>query len=309
MTSSQNVNSSASNANAEITGVYGAGKLTPAAARKPMSLPRLRELHAQGEKITMLTAYDATFAAVADAAGVECILVGDSLGMVCQGLPSTTGVSLETMCYHVASVSRGLHRMTARGQGTAWLIGDMPFGSYQLSPAQAFENAVLLMQAGAHMVKLEGGGWTTDTVQFLVDRGIPVCAHLGLTPQTVHALGGYRVQGKGDAGEQLIQEALALEAAGAQMVVLEMVPAALAAHLTQMLTTCLTIGIGAGVDCDGQVLVLHDMLGMNLGKMPRFVHNFMADAGNTSHSVQGAFEAYVAAVKSSQFPQNALHAW
>jgi 3-methyl-2-oxobutanoate hydroxymethyltransferase len=305
----QNVNSSASNANAEITGVYGAGKLTPAAARKPMSLPRLRELHAQGEKITMLTAYDATFAAVADAAGVECILVGDSLGMVCQGLPSTTGVSLETMCYHVASVSRGLHRMTARGQGTAWLIGDMPFGSYQLSPAQAFENAVLLMQAGAHMVKLEGGGWTTDTVKFLVDRGIPVCAHLGLTPQTVHALGGYRVQGKGDAGEQLIQEALALEAAGAQMVVLEMVPAALAARLTQMLTTCLTIGIGAGVDCDGQVLVLHDMLGMNLGKMPRFVHNFMADAGNTSHSVQGAFEAYVAAVKSSQFPQNALHAW
>jgi 3-methyl-2-oxobutanoate hydroxymethyltransferase len=293
----------------ELSGVYGAGKLTPNATRKPMSLPRLRELHARGEKITMLTAYDATFAAVADAAGVECILVGDSLGMVCQGLPSTTGVSLDTMCYHVASVSRGLHRMTASGQGTAWLIGDMPFGSYQLSPAQAFENATLLMQAGAHMVKLEGGGWTTDTVKFLVERGIPVCAHLGLTPQTVHALGGYRVQGRGDAGDQLIKEALALEAAGAQMLVLEMVPAELAARLTQLLSTCLTIGIGAGVDCDGQVLVLHDMLGINLGKMPRFVHNFMADAGNASHSVQGAFEAYVAAVKASQFPVNALHAW
>jgi len=297
-------------ASTELTGVYGAGKLTPAAPRKPMSLPRLQALHKNGEKITMITSYDATFAAVADAGGVECILVGDSLGMVCQGLPSTLGVTLQDMCYHVASVSRGLHRMTASGQGTAWLIGDLPFGAYHLSPAQAFESATKLMQAGAHMVKLEGGGWTTETVRFLTERGIPVCAHLGLTPQTVHALGGYRVQGKDDASaDQLIADALALEAAGAQMLVLEMVPAALAARLTQLLTNCITIGIGAGVDCDGQVLVLHDMLGMNLGKMPRFVHNFMADARNAEHSIQGAFATYVAAVKDKSFPDNKLHAW
>jgi 3-methyl-2-oxobutanoate hydroxymethyltransferase len=294
----------------ELTGVYGAGKLTPTAPRKPMSLPRLREMHARGEKITMVTAYDATFAAVADAGGVECILVGDSLGMVCQGLPSTLGVTLDTMRYHVESVSRGLHRMTAGGQGTAWLLGDLPFGAYHQNPEQAFASASVLMQAGAHMVKLEGGGWTTETVRFLVERGIPVCAHLGLTPQTVHALGGYRVQGRSDAdAERLIADALALEAAGAQMLVLEMVPAELAARLTTMLTTCITIGIGAGVDCDGQVLVLHDMLGMNLGKMPRFVHNFMADERNTEHSIQGAFAAYVAAVKDRTFPDNKLHAW
>jgi 3-methyl-2-oxobutanoate hydroxymethyltransferase len=293
-----------------LSGVYGAGKITPTAPRKPMSLPRLRELYARGEKITMVTAYDATFAAVADAGGVECILVGDSLGMVCQGLSSTTGVSMETMCYHVASVSRGLHRMTASGQGTAWLIGDLPFGSYHHNPEQAFASAALLMQAGAHMVKLEGGGWTTDTVRFLVERGIPVCAHLGLTPQTVHALGGYRVQGRSDAdADKLIADALALEAAGAQMLVLEMVPASLAARLTQLLTACMTIGIGAGTGCDGQVLVLHDMLGMNLGKMPRFVHNFMADARNTEHSIQGAFATYVAAVKDGSFPNNEQHAW
>ncbi len=303
-------NQTANAASLELTGVYGAGKLTPTAPRKPISLPRLQALHKSGEKITMVTAYDATFAAVADAGGVECILVGDSLGMVCQGLPSTTGVTLETMCYHVASVSRGLHRMMASGQGTAWLIGDMPFGSYHQNPAQALTNAALLMQAGAHMVKLEGGGWTTETVRFLVERGIPVCAHLGLTPQTVHALGGYRVQGRDDAGaDKLIADALALEAAGAQMLVLEMVPAQLADKLTKLLTTCITIGIGAGVDCDGQVLVLHDMLGMNLGKMPRFVHNFMADAGNQDHSIQGAFSAYVAAVKDKSFPDNKLHAW
>jgi 3-methyl-2-oxobutanoate hydroxymethyltransferase len=200
--------------------------------------------------------------------------------------------------------------MTSSGQGTAWLIGDLPFGAYHLNPEQAFASAAALMQAGAHMVKLEGGGWTTETVRFLVERGIPVCAHLGLTPQTVHALGGYRVQGRGDAaGDQLIAEALALEAAGAHMLVLEMVPAELAARLTKLLTTCITIGIGAGTDTDGQVLVLHDMLGMNLGKMPRFVHNFMADAANSEHSIQGAFAAYVTAVKGGTFPDNALHAW
>ncbi|MDI1274684.1 3-methyl-2-oxobutanoate hydroxymethyltransferase, partial [Polaromonas sp.] len=266
------------------------------------SLPRLREMHAQGEKITMLTAYDATFAAVADAAGVECILVGDSLGMVCQGLSSTVGVTLESMRHHTESVARGLRR----AQATAWLIADLPFGSYHESKEQALRSAVVLMQAGAHMVKLEGGGWTTDTVRFLVERGIPVCAHLGLTPQTVHALGGYRVQGRGDeAAAALTSQAHALQGAGASMLVLEMVPAALSAALTQELTHCATIGIGAGVGTAGQVLVLHDMLGMNLGKMPKFVHNFMAEA----HSVQGAMQAYVQAVKQQRFPVNALHAW
>ena len=281
------------------------GTLSPTStpsARKPISLPRLREMHAAGEKITMLTAYDATFAAVADAAGVECILVGDSLGMVCQGLTSTVGVSLETMRHHTECVANGLRR----SQGVAWLIGDLPFGSYHESKEQALRSAAVLMQAGAHMVKLEGGGWTTDVVHFLVERGIPVCAHLGLTPQTVHALGGYRVQGKTDeAAAKLKREASALQDAGAAMLVLEMVPEVLATALTKTLANCPTIGIGAGNGCAGQVLVLHDMLGMNLGKMPKFVHNFMAQAG----SVRGAMEAYVAAVKNGSFPVNATHAW
>ena len=271
-------------------------------ARKPLSLPRLREMHARGEKITMLTAYDATFAAVADAAGVECILVGDSLGMVCQGLSSTVGVTLEAMRHHTECVANGLRC----AQATAWLISDLPFGSYHESKEQALRSAVVLMQAGAHMVKLEGGGWTTDTVRFLVERGIPVCAHLGLTPQTVHALGGYRVQGKTDESAALLRrEASALQDAGASMLVLEMVPAVLSAEVTQLLTHCPTIGIGAGNGTSGQVLVLHDMLGMNLGKMARFVRNFMDGAP----SVRGAMEAYVRAVKDGSFPDNALHAW
>ena len=281
------------------------GTLPPASPlpqRKPVSLPRLAQLRADGEKINMLTAYDATFAAVADAAGVECLLVGDSLGMVCQGLPSTVGVTLEAMRYHTESVSRGLHRV----QGTAWLIADLPFGSYHESPEQALRSATTLMQAGAHMVKLEGGGWTAPTVRFLVERGIPVCAHLGLTPQTVHALGGYRVQGRGDeAAQTLRQHARELQDAGAAMLVLEMVPALLSAQLTQELPRCATIGIGAGKGTAGQVLVMHDMLGVNLGKNPKFVRNFMDGSG----SVKAAIEAYVRAVKDGSFPDDALHAW
>ena len=281
------------------------GTLPPASPlpqRKPVSLPRLAQLRADGEKITMLTAYDATFAAVADAAGVECLLVGDSLGMVCQGLPSTVGVTLEAMRYHTESVSRGLRRV----QGTAWLIADLPFGSYHESPEQALRSATTLMQAGAHMVKLEGGGWTAPTVRFLVERGIPVCAHLGLTPQTVHALGGYRVQGRGDeAAQTLRQHARELQDAGAAMLVLEMVPALLSAQLTQELPRCATIGIGAGKGTAGQVLVMHDMLGVNLGKNPKFVRNFMDGSG----SVKAAIEAYVRAVKEGSFPDDALHAW
>ncbi|WP_296509125.1 3-methyl-2-oxobutanoate hydroxymethyltransferase [Rhodoferax sp.] len=281
------------------------GTLPPASApstRKPISLPRIQEMHTRGEKITMLTAYDATFAAVADAAGVECILVGDSLGMVCQGRHSTVGVTLEDMAYHTQSVARGLRR----AQGTAWLIGDLPFGSYQESKEQAIRSASVLMQAGAHMVKLEGGGWTTEVVQFLVQRGIPVCAHLGLTPQTVHALGGYRVQGRGDAAADIMKkQALELQDAGATMVVLEMVPAPLSAELTRELPHCATIGIGAGKGTAGQVLVLHDMLGVNLGKNPKFVRNFMLEAT----SIRGAMETYVAAVKNGSFPDDAIHAW
>ncbi len=285
------------------TAVYGAGKQSVDATRKPVSLPRLTEMRARGEKITMLTAYDATFASVIDAAGVDCILVGDSLGMVCQGLPSTVGVSLDTMRYHVESVFRGLQR----SHGTTWLIGDLPFGTYHESKEQALRSASVLMQAGAHMVKLEGGGWTAEVVHFLVERGIPVCAHLGLTPQTVHALGGYRVQGKGDeASATLRRHANELQDAGAQMLVLEMIPESLARSLTDELKTCHTIGIGAGNGCAGQVLVLHDMLGINLGRMPKFVHNFLAE---TQGDVKQAFGNYVNAVKNGTFPDNAKHAW
>jgi 3-methyl-2-oxobutanoate hydroxymethyltransferase len=281
------------------------GTLPPASpmpSRKPMSLPRLLEMRKRGEKIAVITAYDATFAAVADAAGIEAILVGDSLGMVCQGLHTTVGVTLEHMRYHTEMVSRGLRR----AQATAWLIGDLPFASYHESKEQAMRSASVLMQAGAHMVKLEGGGWTTDTVRFLVERGIPVCAHLGLTPQTVHALGGYRVQGKTQASaETMKRQAHELQDAGASLMVLEMVPAQLAAELTTELTECATIGIGAGKGTAGQVLVMHDMLGLNLGKNPKFVRNFMDDA----NTIRGAFEAYVAAVKNGSFPDEAIHAW
>jgi 3-methyl-2-oxobutanoate hydroxymethyltransferase len=281
------------------------GTLPPAAqmpTRRPVSLPRLQEMRERGEKITMLTAYDATFAAVADAAGVETILVGDSLGMVCQGLSSTVGVSLETMCYHVESVTRGLRR----AQGTAWVLGDLPFGSYHEGKEQAIRSATKLMQAGSHMVKLEGGGWTAEIVQFLVERGIPVCAHLGLTPQTVHALGGYRVQGKTEeSAVTMKRHAHELQDAGATMLVLEMVPAALSAALTLELPRCHTIGIGAGNGTAGQVLVMHDMLGVNLGKNAKFVRNFMQDAGG----VQSAMAAFVKAVKDGSFPDNAVHAW
>lgn len=266
--------------------------------RKPVTLTRLREMHARGEKIAMLTAYDASFGRLCDEAGVDTILVGDSLGNVIQGQPGTMPVSLEDMAYHVAAV--------ARGNRNCWLIGDLPFGSYGESPEQALRSATQLMQAGAHMVKLEGGGWITSTVRFLVERGIPVCAHLGLTPQTVHALGGYRVQGKGDeAAATLRRHALELQDAGAEMLVLEMVPAQLAASLTLELPRCHTIGIGAGKGTAGQVLVLHDMLGVNLGKMPRFVRNFMEDAG----SIKDAMHAYVQAVKNGSFPDDSLHAW
>ena len=275
---------------------------SPMPQRRPVSLPRLQQMREAGEKITMLTAYDATFAAVADAAGVDVLLVGDSLGMVCQGLPSTVGVTLDAVRYHTESVVRGLQR----AQGTCWVVADLPFGSYHESREQALRRATVLMQAGAHMVKLEGGGWTPEVVRFLVERGVPVCGHLGLTPQTVHALGGYRVQGRTDESAAILRrDAHALADAGATMLVLEMVPAALSRSLTGELPGCHTIGIGAGSGTAGQVLVMHDMLGINLGKMARFVHDFMSEAG----SVRGAIETYVKAVKSGRFPDDTKHAW
>ena len=263
--------------------------------RKPVTLHRLREMRALGEKIAMLTCYDAAFARVLDEAGVDSLLVGDSLGMVLQGRASTLAVSIDEMVYHTGCV--------VRGNRTAWVIADMPFGSYQESADVAMRHAALLMQQGAQMVKLEGGGWTAPIVRFLVDRGVPVCAHLGFTPQSVHALGGYRVQGRDEAAARVLRcQAEELAGAGAELLVLEMVPAALARDLTKSLSIPV-IGIGAGVGCSGQVLVLHDMLGLTGGEPLRFVRNFM----DGSASIELAVRQYVADVKSGRFPDDALH--
>lgn len=265
--------------------------------RKPIGLHRLLEMHASGEKIAMLTCYDAAFASVLDEAGVDVLLVGDSLGNVLQGQTSTVPVSLEDMVYHT--------RCVARGRKSAWLIGDLPFDSYQASKEEAWKSAAALVKAGAHMVKLEGGGWTAPVVRFITERGIPVCAHLGLTPQTATALGGYKVQGRDEAAAALLkQQAQELVEAGAQMLVLEMVPSALAAELTRTLGIPV-IGIGAGVACSGQVLVLHDMLDVTPGRRPRFVKNFMQGAA----SVQDAVRRYVGEVKAKTFPQDDVHGY
>jgi 3-methyl-2-oxobutanoate hydroxymethyltransferase len=269
--------------------------------RKPLTLHRLRAMHAAGEKLAMLTCYDASFAGVLDEAGVDILLVGDSLGMVLQGRDSTLPVTLQEMAYHTACV--------ARGRRSAWLIADLPFGSYQQDTAQAINSAVALMQAGAQMVKLEGGGWTVPVVAALVERGIPVCAHLGLTPQSVHALGGWRVQGRDDAAAaRLLADAKALAEAGAAMLVLELVPSALAAQLQQAVNIPL-IGIGAGPGTAGQVLVLHDMLGLNGDQVPRFVRNFIADVGAMPNPVAEAVRRYVAAVKDGSFPDPVQHGY
>jgi 3-methyl-2-oxobutanoate hydroxymethyltransferase len=257
---------------------------------KAVTVPSLLALHNAGEKITMLTCYDASFATLMDRCGVEILLIGDSLGMVCQGHNSTLPVTVEEVAYHTASV--------ARGNQTALVVADMPFGSYA-TPESAFHNAVKLMQAGAQMVKIEGGAWLADTVRFLTERAVPVCAHLGLTPQSVHQFGGYKVQGKTVAGaEQMKADGLALQAAGASIVVLEAIPAALGKELTDTFTMMPTIGIGAGLDCSGQVLVMHDMLGVFPGRKARFVRDFME--GQTS--IEGAVRAFVTAVKDKSFP-------
>ncbi len=254
------------------------------------TLTALKAMPGRGEKIAMLTCYDASFAALLEAAGVDVLLVGDSLGMVLQGLDTTLPVTLADMIYHTACVARGAKQ--------AFIVSDMPFGTSQISPQETFAHAAGLMAAGAQMVKLEGGAVMLETVRFLTSRGIPVCAHLGLTPQSVHQLGGYRVQGRESAAaQQLLEDAIALEQAGAGMLVLEMVPTQLAAEITAQLTIP-AIGIGAGADCSGQVLVLYDMLDIYPGKKPRFVKNYMQGAA----SIAGAVSLYVAEVKNGSFP-------
>jgi 3-methyl-2-oxobutanoate hydroxymethyltransferase len=267
-------------------------------ARKPLTLHRLREMQAQGEKITMLTCYEASMARLMDECGVDTILVGDSLGMVVQGQPSTVPVTLDEVIYHTRCVVRGNRHM--------WVVADLPFGSYQESREQALRSSVALMQAGAQMIKLEGGGWTAETVHFLTERGIPVCAHLGLTPQSVHALGGYRIQGRDAAGaETLRRHAKELTQAGAAMMVLELMPSDVAASVQADNPGLMTIGIGAGQRTAGQVLVMHDMLNITRGKLPRFVRNFMAEGG----SIDDAVRRFVSTVKEGSFPDEAIHGY
>lgn len=255
------------------------------------TLSTLKAMRGKAEKIAVLTCYDASFAALLEAQGVDVLLVGDSLGMVLQGHDSTLPVALDDMVYHTACV--------ARGSKTAFIIADMPFGTSQISPEQTFAHAVRLMVAGAQMVKIEGGEEMIETVRFLTTRGIPVCAHIGLTPQSVNQLGGYKVQGKSeDDAKRLMNDALALQQAGAGMIILEAVPAALALDITSALSIP-TIGIGAGVGCSGQVLVLYDMLDIYPGKKARFVKNYMQGAT----SIAEAVNLYVAEVKDGSFPK------
>ncbi|HEV2977920.1 MAG TPA: 3-methyl-2-oxobutanoate hydroxymethyltransferase [Casimicrobiaceae bacterium] len=262
--------------------------MTPTTTKR--TVPGLVAMARRGEKIAMLTCYDASFAAVLDRAGVDALLVGDSLGMVIGGHASTLPVTMDEMVYHT--------RCVAAQARSALIIADLSFGSYQASPEQAYVNAARLMAAGAEMVKLEGGAWVAPSVAFLVARGIPVCGHLGLQPQSLHRLGGYKIQGKTDASAQTLREDThALALAGIELLVLELVPAAVATALT-VETTVPTIGIGAGPGCGGQVLVLYDMLGIYPGKPARFVRNFMAGA----ESIEAAVAAYVKAVKNGDYP-------
>lgn len=255
-----------------------------------LNLTHIRKMKAEQNKIAMLTAYDASFSHLLEQAGVDIILVGDSLGMVIQGKESTLPVTVDDIIYHTRNV--------IKGSESVFVIADMPFMSYS-NNEQAISNAARLMaEGGAQMVKLEGGAVIADTVEQLTQRGIPVCAHLGLLPQSVHRLGGYRVQGReSEAAQQLINDAKALQAAGADMIVLECIPAPLAKQITESVDVPV-IGIGAGSDCDGQVLVLYDMLGLTIGRRPRFSHDFLSDTG----AIPAAITKYVQDVKSGQFP-------
>lgn len=258
----------------------------------PVTLRTLAARKAAGEKIVALTAYDASFGALLDANGVDVILVGDSLGNVVQGLPTTLPVTVDDIAYHCAAVSRGVKR--------AMLAVDLPFAAYP-EPRTAFRNAARLMRCGAAIVKLEGAGHVLESIRYLSERDVPVCAHLGLTPQSVHALGGYKVQGRAEAeAQRLRDDARAAQDAGAAIVLFEMVPAALAAEITRELTVP-TIGIGAGVDCDGQILVCYDMIGLTPGKRPRFAQDFLAGRGSLAEAVR----AYSEAVRAKTYPSPA----
>lgn len=257
---------------------------------KPWTVPALAEAKREGRRLVMLTAYDNSFARVADANGIDLILIGDSLGMVVQGHDSTLPVGVDDIVYHTRAVARGLDR--------ALLIADLPFQS-DATPERALDASIRLLQAGAEMVKLEGAGHKLETIRFLVERDIPVCAHLGLTPQSVLKFGGYKVQGRDQAAAaRLRADAQAVAAAGAQLLVLECVPTSLATTITADLSIP-TIGIGAGPGCDGQVLVLHDFLGIDTGhRKPKFVKDFLAEGG----SIAGAVRAYAQAVRDGSFP-------
>jgi 3-methyl-2-oxobutanoate hydroxymethyltransferase len=257
--------------------------------RKTITTTTLQNMHKKGDKIAMLTCYDASFASLMENNGIESILIGDSLGMVSQGHTSTLPVTIEDIVYHTASVVRGCK--------TTHIVADLPFATYA-TPLMAFDNATKLMRAGAHMVKLEGGAWLVETVQFLTQRSIPVCVHLGLTPQSMHTMGGFKIQGKtNEAAQQLVSDALALQSAGATLVILEGIPATLGKEITDRLSIP-TIGIGAGPDCSGQVLVMHDAIGVFPGHKARFVRDFMEGAS----SIGDAVSKYVAAVKDGSFP-------
>ena len=257
----------------------------------PVTLSTLNKLKQDGEKFTCLTAYDATFAHMASTAGVEVLLVGDSLGMVQQGHDSTIPVTNNDMAYHTACVSRG-------NQG-ALIMADLPFMAYA-TEEQTYLNSMQLMQAGAHLVKLEGGKWLTSTVAKLSDRGVPVCVHLGLTPQSVNKFGGYKVQGRDpSARAALIEDSINAQEAGAAILLYECIPSDLMEEIMTKVNIPV-IGIGAGPASDAQVLVLHDMIGATPGKVAKFVHNFMPDGDGT---LKGAIEAYVKAVKEGSFPK------
>jgi len=259
-------------------------------ARPPVNVSTLRRMKEQGEKIASITCYDASYAALVDEAGTDVVLVGDSLGMVIQGHDTTVPVTLEHVIYHCRAVAKGLYR--------PFLMADMPFMTYT-SQEQALQNAVRLMQeGGAKMVKLEGGAGQVEIVEFLAKHDIPLCAHLGLKPQSVHKTGGFRVQGREDAAaEQMKRDARALQDAGADVVLLECIPAALGAEITRELHVPV-IGIGAGPDTDGQILVLYDVLDITPGRKPRFVKNYMAGHDSPLEAVR----SYVAAVKSREYP-------
>lgn len=267
-----------------------------------MELATLLSRAKTGEKLTMLTCYDSTFAKLLALQGIDILLVGDSLGMVIQGADTTLNVSMHHMSYHTKSV--------AAGAPDTYIIGDMPIGSYELDQEAALQNAKWLIKSGANMVKFEGGGDKISTAKYLVSQGIPVCAHLGFTPQSVNQLGGYKIQGKTDeSAAQILQDAIAMSDAGVSMIVLEMVPAKLAKAITEQVSA-ITIGIGAGVDCNGQVLVLQDLLGIYTGpaskdpkdfKSPRFAKNFLAE----TNSIRAAVQDYIHAVKNKTFPADA----